>query len=85
MGVRAGVRKNYEDGMAKQHCNTGLDNRCRDEDGEVRRKRGDTLVGTLRNTYGEDFAHGYRSDARLDTVLREEGADSLSDLLKRKG
>ena len=70
--------------MAKRHCDTGLDNRCRDTDGEIRHKRSDTLVGTLRDTYGEDFAKGYRSDAKLGTVLDRERALTLSDLLKRR-
>ena len=70
--------------MAKRDCNTGLDNRCRDGDGEIRHKRSDTLVGTLRQTYGEDFASGYRSDAKLGTVLRNEEASTLSKLLKRR-
>jgi hypothetical protein len=68
--------------MAKD-CKTGLDNRCRDNDGEIRHKRSDTLVGTLRETYGSDFAKGYRSDAKLGTVLDREGADTLSELLKK--
>jgi len=70
--------------MAKRDCNTGLDNRCRDTDGEIRHKRSDTLVGTLRDTYGQDFAKGYRSDAKLDTVLDREHLATLSDLLKRR-
>jgi len=70
--------------MAKRNCHTGLDDRCRDNDGEIRHKRSDTLVGTLRDTYGQDFAKGYRSDAKLGTVLDREGADRLSDLLKRR-
>jgi hypothetical protein len=65
-------------------CRTGLDERCRDRDGEIRHKRSDTLVGTLRDTYGSDFAKGYRSDAKLGTVLDRERADTLSDLLKRR-
>ena len=65
-------------------CKTGLDDRCRDRDGEIRHKRSDTLVGTLRKTYGDDFAKDYRSDAKLGTVLHDEGADTLSDLLKRR-
>ncbi len=69
--------------MAK-NCNTGLDDRCRDENGEIRRKRSDTLVGTLRKEYGDDFAEGFRSDAKLGTVLRETDSESLSDLLKHK-
>jgi hypothetical protein len=70
--------------MAKRDCNTGLDNRCRDTDGEIRHKRSDTLIGTLRDTYGRDFARGYRSDAKLGTVLENEGAATLSELLKSR-
>jgi hypothetical protein len=66
----------------KKHCDTGLDDRCRDLDGEIRRKRGDTLVGTLRQTYGEDFAPGARSDMRLDTLLDRTGTESLNQLLR---
>ena len=64
-----------------KHCETGLDNRCRDQDGEIRHKRGDTLVGTLRKTYGPDFAPGVRSDMRLDT-LRDRVGGSLSKIIK---
>ncbi len=71
--------------MAKKTCQTGLDNRRRDQDGTVRRKRGDTLVGTLRDTYGEEFARGRRSDMRLDTLLDKENAESLDDLIRRSG
>jgi hypothetical protein len=72
-----------EVGMSKnnEQCNAGLDERCRDNDGEIRQKRGDTLVGTLRKTYGEDFAAGVRADARLDT-LRDRTGESLSQLVK---
>ncbi len=65
-----------------KHCNNGLDDRCRDLDGEIRRKRGDTLVGTLRQNYGPDFAPGVRSDMRLDTLLDRTGAESLTELLR---
>jgi hypothetical protein len=67
-----------------KNCDTGLDNRCRDENGEIRRKRSDTLVGTLRREYGDDFAEGFRSDAQIGTVLRETDSTSLSDYLKHK-
>jgi hypothetical protein len=67
-----------------KNCDVGLDDRCRDNDGEIRRKRGDTEIGTLRNEYGDDFASGYRSDIRLDTFLDREGYDSLSDYLKNR-
>ena len=67
-----------------KNCDTGLDNRCRDDNGEIRRKRSDTLVGTLRREYGDDFAESFRSDAQLGTVLRETDSTSLSDYLKHK-
>jgi hypothetical protein len=66
------------------NCNTGLDNRCRDEDGEIRKKRDDTLVRTLRKTYGPDFADDFRSDATLGTVLKRTDSASLSGYLKRR-
>jgi hypothetical protein len=70
--------------MNTKHYPKGLGNRQRDANGEIRRKRGDTLVGTLRETYGDDFAKGIRSDAKLETVLERENADSLSQLVKKK-
>src|SRR4051812_39116138 len=43
-----------------------------------RRKRGDTTVGSIEQTYGIDL-HA-RSDMRLDTLLAERRFDSLSQL-----
>lgn len=62
----------------------GLDGRSRDRDGEIRRKRSDTRVDTLRETYGDGFAKGTRGHAKLGTVLDRTGAKSLSDLIKKK-
>ena len=61
----------------------GLDKRHRDKDGENRKKNSHTLVRTLRNEYGDDFAKGYRADTQLGTVRKKEKAESLHDLLKR--
>jgi hypothetical protein len=65
--------------MARQ---PGLDNRHRDKSGQTREKNGNTRVGTLRETYGEHFAQGRRSDLELDTLLEETGSTSLSDYLR---
>lgn len=65
-------------------CNTGLDNRCRDNNGEIRQKNGATRIGTLRETYGEGFAPGVRRDMKLDTLLQRTGARSLSELVKKR-
>ena len=69
--------------MAK-NCQLGLDDRCRDSNGEIRHKNGATRVGTLRQTYGDGFAPGVRSDMKLDTLLDRTGAKSLSQLVKKR-
>ena len=65
-----------------KHHQIGLDDRTRDDDGEIRQKRGDTLVRTLRQIYGPDFVPGVRSDMRLDTLRERFGDESLSQMLK---
>jgi len=70
--------------MTGKHCPTGLDERCRDANGEIRRKNGNTRVDTLRSIYGEDFAPDVRGDMKLENLLARTGAPSLSALLKRK-
>jgi hypothetical protein len=47
---------------------------------QIRQKRSDTLVKTIEKKYDIDL--GYRSDAKLYTVLKEAGVPSLSKLLK---
>jgi hypothetical protein len=69
--------------MPNRDCNAGLDRRCRDLDGEIRRKNGNTRVGTLRMTYGKNFASDRRADTKLENLLRESRARSLSDFLRR--
>jgi hypothetical protein len=69
--------------MSDQRCTTGLDRRCRDENGTIRKKRSDTLVRTLRQEYGGDFAPGTRSDATLGRVLEKAGVNSLSQYRKK--
>jgi hypothetical protein len=59
-----------------------LDGRHRNQDGRISAKQGNTLVGTLRETYGDDFAAGRRSDMKLSTLLQRTGAPSLSQYLK---
>ena len=60
----------------------GLDGRERDGNGQIREKRGDTRIDTLRRTYGDGFAPGIRGDAHLKTLLDRTGSNSLSDYLK---
>jgi len=67
----------------KKHYPKGLDNRMRDRDGEIRKKRSDTLVRTLREEYGPNFAKGHRANAKLGAVLKKEGLETLDQLLKK--
>lgn len=54
--------------------------RDRNNDGQFRRKRGDTYVGTLEEKYGVDC--GVRSDMHLETLRRQMGVDSIEDLVR---
>jgi hypothetical protein len=56
------------------------DERSRDDNGEWRRKRGDTNVGTIEQEYGVDF--GVRSDMHLETLRQQTGLTSMEDLLR---
>ena len=47
----------------------GLDSRHRDKNGEIGKKHGNTLVGTLRKIYGPAFAAGQPGNAQL-TAMR---------------
>jgi hypothetical protein len=57
-------------------------NRSRDENGELRKKRSDTHIGTIEDQYGVDLGH--RSDMHLGSLLKTEGVDSLDALLRKK-
>ena len=46
----------------------GLDNRHRDKNGEISRKHGNTLVGTLRKQYGAAFAPGFKDTDKLSNT-----------------
>jgi hypothetical protein len=74
-----------KEGRGRQGKRPGLDNRERDTTGQIRGKRGDTRIDTLRQTYGDSFAPGIRGDAHLKTLLDRTGSASLSDYLKTSG
>jgi hypothetical protein len=54
--------------------------RSRNQDGELRDKRDDTHMGTIERQYGRDF--GVRSNMQLGTFLKENGINSLNDLIQ---
>jgi hypothetical protein len=59
----------------------GLDSRHRDKNGEISKKHGNTLVGTLRKIYGSTFAAGQPGNAQLSDVLGDLNETSLSQLI----
>jgi hypothetical protein len=60
----------------------GLDQRHRDRNGEISRKHGNTLVGTLRRVHGQDFAEGFKDTDKLSDVLQTLDEPSLSQLVR---
>ena len=60
----------------------GLDNRHRDKNGEISRKHGNTLIGTLRKHYGAGFAAGFKDSDKLSDVLAKMDEPSLSRLVR---
>ena len=59
-----------------------IDDRHRDKNGEISRKHGNTLVGTLRGIYGETFAAGESGSAKLSAVLDKLHETSLTQLAR---
>lgn len=64
--------------MTKQ---PGLDGRHRDKNGRISKKHGNTLISSLRQTYGAGFAPGRSGDERLADVLHDLDEPSLSHLI----
>jgi len=54
--------------------------RSRDESGPLRRKREDTHMGTVEQEYDRDF--GVRADKHLGQFLKENGVQSLHQLIQ---
>jgi hypothetical protein len=56
--------------------------RHRDKSGEISQKHGNTLIRTLRKTYGANFAKGCADEEKLSDVLAKLDRRSLSKLLR---
>ena len=67
----------------KTSARKALDGRHRDKTGRIDRKHGNTLVGSLRKTYGDHFAKGRRSTLMLKTLLKETRTESLHAYLAK--
>jgi hypothetical protein len=59
-----------------------VDAQHRDKNGEISRKHGNTLIHTLRKTYGPGFAPGCADHAKLSDVLGKLDELSLSHLIR---
>jgi hypothetical protein len=56
--------------------------RSRNENGHLREKRDDTHIGTVEKQYKVDL--GVRSDMHLGNYLKQEGFQSLNDLINNQ-
>ena len=56
--------------------------RHRDKNGQLSRKHGNTLIRTLRKTYGQNFAEGCGDNEKLSDVLHKLDEPSLSHLVR---
>lgn len=61
--------------MAQNHFPKGLDGRQRDQDGEIRQKRGDTLNKNLPNPIPQ-----FSPNAKLETMRDETGKTGEKDV-----
>lgn len=66
--------------MARKSTSGMRGNRSRNQNGQLRRKRSDTHVGTTERQYSRDF--GGRSDKHLGTLLMQRAKESLTKLLR---
>ena len=57
----------------------GQDSR-HDKDGLISRTHGNTLIATLRETYGPDFASGFDGSEKLNHTLERLDQESLAHL-----
>jgi hypothetical protein len=64
-------------GGVTKHFPKGLDNRMRDKNGEIRKQRDDTQVGTSRKQYGDNFAKGYSTLKKSLALLKKSSGDYL--------
>jgi hypothetical protein len=60
----------------------GVSTRYRDKAGEIGRKYGDTLIGTLRTSYGGRFAPGCSDNEKLSEALPKLDETSLFKLVR---
>ena len=58
-----------------------INTRHRDKTGEISRKHGNTLIRTLRRTYGENFAGACGNKKKLGDVLDKLDEPSLTRLI----
>jgi hypothetical protein len=59
-----------------------IDTPHRDKNGEISRKHGNTLIRTLRKTYGPGFGKDCADDDKLSDVLHKLDETSLSHLIR---
>src|SRR5215813_7310080 len=68
-------------GTVQESYPMAINTRHRDKSGEIGRKHGNTLLRTLRKTYGQSFAEGCSDNEKLSDVLHKLDEPSLTRLI----
>jgi hypothetical protein len=68
--------------ISVRESSMGVNASYRDKGGEISRKHGDALIGTLRSSYGSRFAKGCTDDEKLSDVLAKLDEPSLFKLVR---
>ena len=68
--------------ISVRKLSTAVDDRYRDKSGEISLQHGDTLIGTLRSSYGSRFAKDCTDDEKLSEVLAKLDELSLLKLVR---
>jgi hypothetical protein len=67
--------------ISVRELSMAADAHYRDKGGEIGRKHGDTLIGTLRSSYGNRFAKGCTDSEKLSEALAKLDGPSLFKLV----
>jgi hypothetical protein len=74
-------RRAFEPDRSQLRCNSPASTPATAKNGEISRKHGNTLIRTLRETYGPGFAPGCDPNAKLSDCLHQIDEQSLSQLV----
>lgn len=70
--------------MKQKRPPTGPDDRQKENEGKIRKKRSEMLIKMLREEYGQNIAKRYKATPRPDHAIGSEKAENLKQNRKEK-